>query len=100
VTHKPVISKEDMIKLKNTPALSRITSSTLLNAVWFLCHQLLVPERQRRITTANASFAFAYDAKREKCANMTHEEASKNHPGGEKSKPYRERQTRLFGTYD
>ena len=29
---------------------------------------------------------------------MTHEEATKNHPGGETSKPLAERETRLYST--
>jgi len=96
-----VISKEDMIKLKNTPALSQITPTTLLNAVWFYVMNYCCRrgrEGQRQLT--RSSFALAYDAKRETYAYLTHEEASKNHPGGKKSKPSDERQTRLYGTGD
>lgn len=99
ITHKPVITKEDLQKLKKSPAMSPNSPSTLLNAVWFYvvyhwCRR--GREGQRELT--RRSFSFATDASGAEYAYLTHEEASKNHPGGENSKPSEERQTRLYAT--
>ena len=40
----------------------------------------------------------ARDANGREYAVMTHEEPTKNHPGGENSKPSAERETRLYST--
>ena len=44
------------------------------------------------------SFKFTKDANGREYAVVTHEEATKNHPGGETSKPSAERETRLYST--
>ena len=44
------------------------------------------------------SFKFTRDASGREYAVMTHEEATKNHPGGENSKALAERETRLYST--
>ena len=99
IVHKPVIAKEDLFKLQKSPALSPSSPETLLNAVWFYvmyCWCRRGREGQRNLT--RSSFAFACDANGCQYAYMTHEEASKNHPGGENSNSSEEKQTRLYGT--
>ena len=76
------------------------TPTGLLRRTWFYGFSLLVKtwnsEGQRDLR--RDSFKFTHDANGRDYAAMTHEEATKNHPGGENSKPSAERETRLYST--
>ena len=75
------------------------TPAGLLRRMWFYislywCRSGRESQRDLR----RDSFKFTHDANGPEYAVMTHEEATKNHPGGENSKPLAERETRLYGT--
>ena len=75
------------------------TPAGLLRRTWFYvslywCRRGREGQRDLR----RDSFKFTHDANGREYATMTHEEATKNHPGGENSKPLAERETRLYGT--
>ena len=81
--HKPAIEQGDLEKLKSGKAILPCTPLCLLRNVWF--HTTLYwckrgREGQRQLT--KKSFEFSTDASDRKYARMSHEEASKNHPGG------------------
>ena len=99
VQHKPVIEATDLVKIRASPFLSMTTPAGLLRRTWFYvslywCRRGREGQRDLR----RDSFKFTRDANGREYAVMTHEEATKNHPGGENSKPSAERETRLYST--
>ena len=75
------------------------TPARLLRRTWFYvslywCRRGREGQRDLR----RDSFKFTHDAYGREYAVMTHEEATKNHPSGENSKPSAERETRLYST--
>ena len=82
-THKPAIEKEDLAKLKTREVFSLTKPLSLLRNVWFhvslfWCRRGF--EDQRNL--AKTSFAFERDATGCPFVTMTHDEITKNHPGG------------------
>ena len=83
VQHKPAIEPEDLRKLKTSRAISPSTPNGLLMNVWF--HITLFwcrrgCEGQKNLS--KGSFKFLRDENRKLYATMSHDEVSKNHPGG------------------
>ncbi|XP_020915719.1 uncharacterized protein LOC110253182 [Exaiptasia diaphana] len=83
-THKPALEKQDLLKLKSSQAIFPSSPHGLLRNVWF--HTTLYwcrrgREGQRSLT--KSSFTFETDPNNSRrFVTMTHDEASKNHPGG------------------
>lgn len=99
VKHKPVTEATDLVKIRASPFLSITTPAGLLRRTWFYvslywCRRGREGQRDLR----RDSFKFTRDANGREYAVMTNEEATKNHPGGENSKPSAERETRLYST--
>ena len=83
VKHKPAIEDEDLKKLKTSQAIAPTSPLTLLQNVWF--HVVLFFCRrgsEGQTALKRSSFKFAADASGRKFVTMTHDEATKNHPGG------------------
>ena len=81
--HKPAIEKEDLVKLKTSEVFSLTKSLSLLRNVWFhvslfWCRRGFEGQRNLKKT----SFAFERDATGCPFVTMTHNETTKNHPGG------------------
>ena len=101
IQHKPAISEPDLQKLKVHPVLSSSTPLGLLRNVWF--HTTLYwcrrgREGQRRLTAS--SFTFMHDENNRPYATMTHDEASKNHPGGVGDVESFEKEGRMYKASD
>ena len=101
VSHKPAIEEEDLQKLKSSEVLSLSSPLSLLRNVWFhvvlfFCRRGL--EGQRSLTTN--SFKFETDAAGRNYATMSHDELSKNHPGGLKDVESTEKEARMYETED
>jgi len=82
VKHNPAIENEDLVRLKSSQVLSLSNPLALLRNVWF--HVVLFfcrrgREGQRNLKTT--SFKFEADATGRNYLTMTHDEATKNHPG-------------------
>lgn len=83
VNHKPPIEKEDLQKLKSGTVLLPSNPLGLLRNVWF--HSSLYWCRRGREglrSLTKTSFAFQTDGSGRRYATMSHEELTKNHPGG------------------
>ena len=83
-SHKPAIEKEDLLKLKSSTTLSPSNPLSLLRNVWF--HTSLYwcrrgREGQRNLTKSSFSFQTDVNSSRS-FVTMTHDELTKNHPGG------------------
>ena len=99
VQHKPVIGETDLVKIRTSPFLSMTTPAGLLRRNWFYVSLYWCRRgREGRRDLRRDSFKFTHDANGREYAVMTHDEATKNHPGGENSKPSAERETRLYST--
>ena len=101
VEHKPDISTQDLQKLKHHPVLSPSTPLGLLRNVWF--HTTLYWRRrgregQRNLTSS--SFKFFKDENNRLYATMTHNESTKNYPGGIGDVESFEKEGRLYQTTD
>ncbi len=101
VQHKPAITEPDLQKLRVHPVLSPSTPLGLLRNVWF--HTTLYwcrrgREGQRRLTPS--SFTFLHDENKRPYATMTHDEASKNHPGGVDDAESFEKEGRMYKASD
>ena len=101
VEHKPDISTQDLQKLKHHPELSPSTPLGLVRNVWF--HTTLYwcrrgREGQRNLTSS--SFKFFKDENNRLYATMTHNESTKNHPGGIGDVESFEKEGRLYQTTD
>ena len=99
VQHKPVIISADLAQIRESPFLSTESPAGLLRRTWFYvslywCRRGREGQRDLHCN----SFEFLKDANGRDYAIMTHEEATKNHPGGENSKPSAEKETRLYST--
>lgn len=97
--HKPPIEREDLVKLKASEALSIHNPLSLLRNVWF--HVVLFfcrrgREGQRELT--KSSFKSEVDAAGRNYITMTHDEITKNHPGGLKDVSSTEKYARLYET--
>ena len=82
IQHKPVIVPSDLAKIRASPFLSMTTPAGLLRKTWFYvsfywCRR----EREGQRDLRRDSFKFTRDASGREYAVMTHEEATKNHPG-------------------
>ena len=101
VSHKPAIEEEDLQKLKSSKVFSMSQPLSLLRNVWF--HVVLFfcrrgREGQRSLTTK--SFKFEIDAAGRRYATMSHDEISKNHPGGLNDVESTEKEARMYETED
>ena len=101
VSHKPAIEEEDLQKLKSSEVLSLSSPLSLLRNVWFhvvlfFCRRGL--EGQRSLTTD--SFKFEINTAGRNYATMSHDELSKNHPGGLKDVESTEKEARMYETED
>ncbi|KAK3737421.1 hypothetical protein QZH41_005519 [Actinostola sp. cb2023] len=101
VKHKPAIEEQDLKKLKSSEALNCSTPYSLLRNVWFhitihWCRR--GREGQRGLT--KSSFEFLTDENNKPFAKMTHDEATKNHPGGAKDHQSFEKEGRMYKTDD
>ena len=101
VSHKPAIEEEDLQKLKSSEVFSMFQPLSLLRNVWF--HVVLFfcrrgREGQRSLTTK--SFKFEIDAAGRRYATMSHDEISKNHPGGLNDVESTEKEARMYETED
>lgn len=97
VQHKPVIVPSDLAKIQASPFLSVTNPSGLLRRTWFYVSLYWCRRgREGQRDLCRDSFEFKKDANGREYAVMTHDEATKNHPGGEDSKPSAERETRLY----
>ena len=98
-THKPAIEQEDLEKLKNGEILSLTQPLSLLRNVWFhislyWCRRGF--EGQRRLK--KSSFVFGEDANGGLFATMSHDETTKNHPGGVSDVESYEKNGRMYKT--
>ena len=101
VQHKPAIEIEDLRKLKTSDAINPSTPNGLLMNVWFHCTLYWCRrgrEGQRNLT--KSSFKFLNDENDHPYATMTHDEASKNHPGGFCDQESYEKLGRMYKTDD
>ena len=83
VQFKEAIPVDDLKKLKAGPVLRLTNPWSLLRNVWF--HVVLYWCRRGREGQRNlkpTSFAFAVDEQGKRYVTMTHDETTKNHPGG------------------
>ena len=88
IQHKPVIVPSDLAKIRASPFLRR----TWFYVSLYWCKRGREGQRDLR----RDSFKFTRNASGREYAVMTHEEATKNHPGGKNSKSSAERETRLY----
>ena len=99
VKHKPTIDKTDLAKIESSSYMNKNTPAGLLRKVWFYISLYWCRrgrEGQRELT--RSSFDFKKDANGRCYVVMTHDECTKNHQGGENSKPSNEKETRLYST--
>ena len=100
VQHKPVIISAELAKIRESPFLSMESPAGLLRRTWFYVslYSGAGEEEKGNEPLHYNSFEFLKDANGRDYAIMTHEEATKNHPGEENSKPSAEKETRLYST--
>ena len=99
VQHKQPIELDDLRKLKNSDAINLTCPLGLLRNVWF--HTTLYwcrrgVEGQRSLT--KRSFVFEEDGNGQRFATMTHDEVTKNHPGGISDSESFEKLARMYET--
>ncbi|XP_068692575.1 uncharacterized protein [Montipora foliosa] len=97
--HKDAIPVDNLKKLKAGPVLRLTDAWSLLRNVWF--HVVLYWCRRGREGQRNlkpSSFKFAVDEQGKRYVTMTHDETSKNHPGGLKDKSPFEKTARMYET--
>ena len=99
VHHKPPIPEADLQKLKSSSAIRGDNPWGLLGNVWF--HITLYwcrrgREGQRELT--KQSFQFLKDDTGREYVSMTHDEATKNHPGGIDDVASVEKEARMYST--
>ena len=99
VQHKPPLEKEDLSKLKTSGVFNPINPLSLLRSVWF--HVVLYwcrhgREGQRNLTVN--TFTFEFDSSGRRYVRMTHDESSKNHPGGLGDVSSTEKEARMYET--
>ena len=101
VKHKPAIENEDLVRLKSSQVLALSNPLAPLRNVWFhvvlfFCRRGREGQRQLKPT----SFKFEVDPTGRNYVTMTHDEATKNHPGGVSDVPSPEKYTRMYETED
>ena len=99
VQHKPPLEKEDLEKLKTSGVFNPNNPLSLLRSVWF--HVVLYwcrrgREGQRNLTVN--SFTLEVDSSGRRYVRMTHDESSKNHPGGLTDVSSTEKEARMYET--
>ena len=99
VQHKEAITPNDLVQLKAGSTLQLTNPSALMRNVWF--HVMLYwgrrgREGQRKLKPT--SFTFEVDENGKRYATMTHDEATKNHPGGLQDKSSHENSARMYET--
>lgn len=97
--HKPAIPTADLQKLKASQAIRGDNPWGLLRNVWlhitlYWCRR--GREGQRELS--KHSFQFLRDDTGEEYASMTHDEATKNHPGGIQDCSSVEKEARMYAT--
>ena len=98
-THKPAIEQEDLEKLKNGEILSLTQPLSPLRNVWFhislyWCRRGFEGQRSLK----KSSFVFREDANGGLFATMSHDETTKNHPGGVSDVESYEKNGRMYKT--
>ncbi|KAK3729292.1 hypothetical protein QZH41_002210 [Actinostola sp. cb2023] len=101
VKHKPAIEEQDLKKLNSSEALNCSIPYSLIRNVWFhitihWCRR--GHEGQRGLT--KSSFEFLTDENNKPFSKMTHDETTKNHPGGAKDHQSFEKEGRMYKTDD
>ena len=99
VKHKPIIEAADLARVQSSEFTSMNTPAGLQRRVCFFISLYWCRrgrEGQRELT--RSSFEFLKDGEGREFVMMTHDEATKNHPGGETDKQSSERETRLYST--
>lgn len=97
--HKPPIPAADLQKLKSSNTIRGDIPWGLLRNVWlnislYWCRR--GREGQRQLT--KQSFQFLFDDNGREYASMTHDEATKNHPGGIEDISSVEKEARMYST--
>jgi hypothetical protein len=101
IQHKSPVEVTDLKKLKTSGVLSNDNPLGLLRNVWFhvtlyWCRRGREGQRQLRPD----SFTFQEDADGAAYVEMTHDEATKNHPGGLQDNGSNEKEGRMYATRD
>ena len=99
--HKPPMPEADLQKLKSSSAIRGYNPWGLLRNVWFHINLHLCRRRregQRELT--KQSFQFLMDESGREYVSMTHDEATKNHPGGIDDVSSVEKEARMYSTSD
>ena len=99
--HKPAIPEADLQKLKTSTAIRGDNPWGLLRNVWFHINLYWCRrgrEGQRELT--KQSFEFLVDESGREYVSMTHDEATKNHPGGIDDVNSMEKEARMYSTSD
>ena len=97
--HKPPIPEADLQKLKSSNAIRGDDPWGLLRNVWFHINLYWCRrgrEGQRALT--KRSFQFLMDESGREYVSMTHDEATKNHPGGIDDVSSVEKEARMYST--
>ena len=99
VQHKQPIDLDDLRKLKDSDTIKLTSPHGLLRNVWF--HTMLYwcrrgVEGQRALM--KRSFVFEEDGDGQRYATMTHDEVTKNHPGGISDSESFEKLARMYET--
>lgn len=101
VQHKPAIEIEDLRNLKTSDAMNPSTPNGLLMNVWFHCTLYWCRRgREGQRNLSKSSFKFLNDENGHPYATMTHDEASKYHPGGFWDQESHEKLGRMYQTDD
>ena len=101
VKHKNPIEMTDLKVLKESGVLNNDNPLGILRNVWFhvsiyWCRRGREGQRELR----HGSFRFNEDAEGEMYVEMTHDEATKNHPGGLNDDGTNEKEGRMYATTD
>ena len=101
MNHKPIIEAAGLVRVQSSEFTSMNTPAGLQRRVWgfffislYWCRR--GRESQRELT--RSSFEFLKDGEGREFVVITHDEATKNHPGGETDKQSSERETWLCST--
>ena len=99
--HKPPMPEADLQKLKSSGVIRGDNPWGLLRNVWFHINLYWCRrgrEGQRELT--KQSFQFLMDESGREYVSMTHDEATKNHPGGIDDVSSVEKEARMYSTSD
>ena len=99
VKHKPPIPEADLQKLKSSSALRGDNPWGLLRNVWFHINLYWCCRgREGQQELSKQSFQFMKDDTGREYVSMTHDEATKNHPGGIDDVASVEKEARMYST--